>query len=71
MRKVLIFLIRIYQNFISQTLPFNNCRFYPSCSQYSIEALNTHGVIVGLWLALKRIAKCHPFSKSGGFDPVP
>jgi len=71
MKNILIYIIRIYQYAISPLMPFNHCRFYPSCSEYSLEAINTHGVLYGLMLALRRILRCHPFSKSGGFDPVP
>ena len=46
------------------------CRFQPSCSQYSLEAIALHGARQGAWLSIKRIARCHPF-RSGGFDPVP
>ena len=62
-------LIRFYQIAIS---PFigNNCRFYPSCSQYAITALEKHGILRGTWLALRRISRCHPWSE-GGFDYVP
>lgn len=61
--------IKFYQRFISPMFPAK-CRFYPSCSQYAIEAIDTHGSLKGSWLSLKRILKCHPFSE-GGFDPVP
>jgi len=64
-----IFIIKIYQKFISPVL-LPSCRFSPTCSQYSIEALNKHGLLKGLWLSLKRISKCHPFGGSG-YDPVP
>jgi putative membrane protein insertion efficiency factor len=47
-----------------------NCRYYPSCSSYAIEALQTHGVFKGLWLSARRMMRCHPFS-AGGNDPVP
>lgn len=69
MRKVLIVLIRGYQLIIS---PFigNHCRFYPSCSQYTVEAIDTHGPVRGLYLGLRRLGKCHPWHP-GGFDPVP
>jgi len=69
MRFVLKFLIRGYQLAISPLFG-PRCRFYPSCSQYAIEALDTHGALQGIWLAIKRISRCHPFHK-GGFDPVP
>ncbi|GGB95257.1 hypothetical protein GCM10011352_21670 [Marinobacterium zhoushanense] len=61
--------IKIYQYLISPLLG-NNCRFYPSCSHYTLEAIETHGPLRGCWLGLKRILRCHPFS-DGGIDPVP
>ena len=69
MRHVAIALVRIYQMFIGPLLP-SVCRFYPSCSQYAIEALEKHGAFRGSFLAAKRIARCHPLNP-GGFDPVP
>jgi putative membrane protein insertion efficiency factor len=62
-------LIRGYQKFISPALP-PACRFYPSCSQYAIEAIARHGALRGSWLAARRLARCHPFHP-GGVDPVP
>ena len=69
MRRLLIGLIQGYQWFISPLLG-PNCRFYPSCSQYACEAIALHGVVRGLWLALCRIGRCHPWHP-GGVDPVP
>lgn len=69
MRKAVILLIRIYQTFLSPLLG-KNCRYYPSCSQYTIEAVAHHGVVRGLWLGARRIVRCHPF-QPGGYDPVP
>ena len=69
MSALVLSIIRGYQRFISPLLG-TNCRFYPSCSQYSHEAVDRHGLIAGIWLGIKRIAKCHPFHP-GGFDPVP
>ena len=69
MRFVLKFLIRVYQVALSPLLG-PNCRYYPTCSQYAIEALETHGTFKGTWLAIKRISRCHPWHE-GGFDPVP
>ena len=61
--------IRAYQLLLSPVLG-NNCRFYPNCSNYAVEAINQHGAMRGTWLATKRIARCHPWSP-GGFDPMP
>jgi putative membrane protein insertion efficiency factor len=69
MRFVLKYLIRGYQLAISPLLG-PRCRFYPSCSQYAIEAIEAHGALRGMWLAIKRISRCHPWHE-GGFDPVP
>ena len=66
---MLIAIIKIYKFFISPLLG-DNCRFYPSCSSYSIEAFEKHGVFIGFYLTLRRLLKCHPFHK-GGIDPVP
>src|SRR5258708_19215648 len=62
-------LIRLYQLVLSPLLP-PRCRYLPNCSDYAIEALARHGVLNGLWLALRRIARCHPWGGSG-YDPVP
>ena len=61
-------LVRLYQRTISPMLP-QTCRFYPSCSAYSIEALKEHGALRGIWMTLRRILRCHPLS-AGGYDPV-
>ena len=66
---LLILPIRMYQLFISPWLP-PACRYVPTCSQYAIEALRKHGPFKGLWLAVKRILRCHPWGGSG-YDPVP
>lgn len=74
MKRVLIFpllkLIRLYQILISPYLG-SNCKFSPSCSNYSIEALKKYGLVKGLYLASIRILKCNPWNKNCGFDPVP
>lgn len=64
-----VLVIRLYQLAISPLLG-PRCRFYPSCSHYSIEALQTHGLLKGSWLSIKRILRCHPGS-AGGIDLVP
>ncbi|MBP1083444.1 membrane protein insertion efficiency factor YidD [Bacillus gobiensis] len=69
MGKLFVMLIQLYQKTISPLTP-PSCRFYPTCSNYGIEAIRTHGVIKGGWLTIKRILKCHPFHP-GGVDPVP
>ncbi len=69
MRWLLIRLVRFYQIFISPFFP-PSCRFEPTCSQYAIEAIQTHGALKGSWMALKRVGRCNPFCE-GGFDPVP
>ncbi len=68
-RKFVILPIRFYQFFISPVLP-PSCRFLPTCSAYAIEAIMTHGVLRGSWLALRRLSRCHPWGDSG-YDPVP
>lgn len=66
---VIIFCLTIYKKILSPLLP-QACRFYPTCSQYSVEALKKHGLVKGLWLSIKRLVRCNPFCK-GGYDPVP
>ena len=62
-------LIRLYQQVLSPLLP-PSCRYTPTCSAYALTSVERHGVIRGGWLALRRIARCHPWSP-GGHDPVP
>lgn len=62
-------LIRVYQWVISPILP-RSCRFAPSCSEYAAEAIASHGALAGGWLALRRLARCHPWG-GDGYDPVP
>ncbi len=69
MRHVLIVLVRGYQIVLGPLLPAA-CRYVPSCSVYAIEALEKHGALRGGWLAMRRVARCHPFRR-GGYDPVP
>jgi putative membrane protein insertion efficiency factor len=68
-KKLMIGLIRVYQKYLSPLKGRKTCRFYPTCSQYAIDALTKYGVFKGSWLALKRLSKCHPFHP-GGYDPV-
>ncbi|WP_278078290.1 membrane protein insertion efficiency factor YidD [Syntrophomonas wolfei] len=65
---MLIKLIKIYQK--ATFFKPASCRFYPSCSNYSIEALRKYGIVKGGWLTVKRLARCHPYNP-GGYDPVP
>jgi putative membrane protein insertion efficiency factor len=67
--RILIGVIRGYQRMVSPLLG-HHCRFYPSCSQYGIEAITRFGMVKGCWLTLKRVLKCHPLNP-GGNDPVP
>lgn len=69
LKGVFIFLIKFYRKWISPLKP-PSCRFYPTCSQYALTAVEKYGPIRGGWLAVKRIFKCHPFH-SGGIDEVP
>jgi len=73
MKKILIapfvFLVKVYQVIISPLTP-SSCRFQPTCSHYTVEALQKHGLLRGGMLAIKRIFSCHPWGKSG-YDPVP
>lgn len=66
--EILIFFIKVYQRVISPHLG-KNCRFYPTCSQYTIEAIRKYGPFKGFFLGMRRILRCHPFSK-GGYDPL-
>lgn len=69
MSKIIIFLVKFYQKFISPFIP-KRCRFQPTCSQYMIEAIQEWGLLKGFYLGLKRLFKCHPWGKHG-YDPVP
>ncbi len=64
-----IIILKFYQKFISPLKPVSSCRFYPTCSQYAIDAITKYGIIKGSFMSIKRILKCHPFHP-GGYDPV-
>jgi putative membrane protein insertion efficiency factor len=68
MKKILISAIRLYRIIISPLLPMS-CRFSPTCSEYSMEAIKKYGALTGLYLTVKRLLRCHPFHP-GGYDPV-
>ncbi|PIU45497.1 MAG: membrane protein insertion efficiency factor YidD [Ignavibacteriales bacterium CG07_land_8_20_14_0_80_59_12] len=69
MKYLLVLFVRSYQILLSPVLP-NSCRFYPTCSHYSVEALRKHGALRGSYLTVRRILRCNPFNP-GGYDPVP
>jgi len=69
MRAVIIVLLRFYKRALSPLLP-PACRYYPTCSEYTMEAVARYGAARGLWLGIKRLSRCHPFH-AGGLDPVP
>ncbi|MGD0365234.1 MAG: membrane protein insertion efficiency factor YidD [Bryobacteraceae bacterium] len=68
MQWVVIGVLRFYKRWLSPLLP-SACRFYPTCSEYMMQAVAKHGVLPGVWMGTKRLAKCHPFH-AGGVDPV-
>lgn len=71
MRKILIFLLENYQKYISPIFKGIgvNCKYYPSCSEYMKQAIEKYGSLKGIYLGIKRLLRCHPFSK-GGYDPL-
>ncbi len=69
MKQLALGLIRLYQSTWSQVMP-SSCRYMPTCSQYTYEAINKYGFFKGGWMGARRIARCHPFHP-GGYDPVP
>ena len=70
MKKFLIFLIKVYRKIISPLKGRPTCIYTPTCSLYAIQALEKYGILKGMYLAVKRILRCHPFHE-GGYDPVP
>ena len=68
MKKIALTLIKLYQQYISPYIR-KNCRFYPTCSEYTFVSIEKFGLVKGIFLGLRRIGRCHPWS-AGGFDPV-
>jgi putative membrane protein insertion efficiency factor len=69
MKRILLGFVRVYRGLISPLLP-SSCRFYPTCSAYSEEAIARYGTMAGLKLSIRRVSRCHPWCE-GGYDPVP
>ena len=69
-KKIILSMIKFYQKYLSGLKRYSTCKYYPTCSNYAFEAIETHGVILGILLGAWRILRCNPFSK-GGYDPVP
>jgi uncharacterized protein len=74
MKQIILKIIRFYQTYISfdtgKFVHISTCRFRPTCSEYSYQAIERYGIIYGSWIGIKRIVRCHPWNK-GGWDPVP
>ncbi|MBM6686208.1 membrane protein insertion efficiency factor YidD [Faecalicatena contorta] len=70
MKKILIGLVKVYQKYLSPLKGHSTCIYFPTCSQYAVEAIEKYGALKGGLLAVWRILRCNPFSK-GGYDPVP
>ncbi len=68
MKAILIYLINLYKRYFSPILP-KSCRYYPTCSEYTLQAIEKYGALRGSWKGIKRISRCHPFHK-GGLDPL-
>ncbi|HPH01793.1 MAG TPA: membrane protein insertion efficiency factor YidD [Spirochaetota bacterium] len=68
MKHLAIFFVKLYQKIVSPWLP-KSCRFYPSCSEYSVQAFMKYGFFKGFWLTVRRVGRCHPFHP-GGYDPL-
>jgi hypothetical protein len=66
--QLLLIILRMYKRWISPMLP-SACRFHPTCSEYTMDAVQKHGALRGMWMGVRRLLRCHPFHE-GGFDPV-
>lgn len=71
MKHLMIRMIRFYQKYLSGLKRTTHCIFIPTCSQYAIEAIEKYGALKGGFMAFKRILRCNPFNRNGGYDPVP
>ena len=69
MKRILLWMIRFYRKYLSKMKRYNTCKYYPTCSEYTVQAIEKYGCIKGIYLGIKRILKCNPFSK-GGYDPL-
>jgi hypothetical protein len=71
MKKIVIYIIKLYKKFISPLLSFMgvNCKYNPTCSEYTMQAIQKYGILKGCFLGMKRILRCNPFAK-GGYDPL-
>ncbi|WFR57510.1 membrane protein insertion efficiency factor YidD [Anaerocolumna sp. AGMB13025] len=70
MKRILIFLVKLYRKFISPLKGRSSCIYTPTCSLYALQALEKYGAVKGTYLAVRRVLRCHPFA-TGGYDPVP
>lgn len=68
MKSLIILALKFYRNYLS-IMKLRCCRYYPSCSEYTIDAVKKYGAVSGSWMGIKRVSRCHPFA-DGGYDPV-
>ncbi len=69
-KNLLIYLVKFYQRFLKFFIGSNHCKFFPTCSNYMIMAIEKKGIFKGIYLGIVRILKCHPFNKKSGYDPL-